>query len=356
MTMAETLKFFKILLANGWTWTTLLIGVIVFIFLNPEKVQIWSALIWQALTIINSKWDKKAVANDIQGRLTLGCKGISQIGSDALPYGIKVEWVEETDPESFIEKKEVVVCLNYHRNKDRNLSKAVISFINKGLLPRAKKYSDCKLMLSSDLLAAKKILIHGAEEALDLYQKEILDPALKDLVVEKWFKELCIVDDNGLYSYVLIKELVRMGNKLYPRHPSLEISEEVNEFVEFLYKIASKEKGIDVDLSFEGKFIQTSVVLVADDSVTDFYGIDPYVKRVRSLLRKGISSVYLCAWGTKVSLAKSVEEQIRSDKNIYSIIPRRYRPTKFGTREAVVIEIIARGNLGLEEVAVMLED
>lgn len=325
-------------------WASL-VGLLIYIFKNPEKAEKWYSIIMKVYSHFSERGELAHVASDIQSDINLFSKTISsEIDENILPYGIKIDWMKQTTRESFIEGDEVVVRMKHHNNQARNFLNASIAYVHSGLIPHARPHIDEKVLMSADFTVVKKILTEKKRHsALQIFYNEVLEPEIeKETNIDKYCKIMDGLDEEGLFDILLLRELSNLGIDVYSKTPSKEVKEETRRFVEFLEKIVTKKPGVDINPTFEGDRIRTSIVLIARPEVYWSKGIVPYLKWIRKCINKDIKSVYVCARGPlNTSIAKRVPIPLEESSEVRKISEKETKlPFYKGKRTNVICIVL----------------
>lgn len=117
------------------------------------------------------KWVKRAemasIAYNIQGNINQFRDTINKETLDLIPEA-EVEWVTETNKESFFDnfKGKVIIRMNPCEDNDINLARASLLQVSKGVIPESRLYIDSKLNTAIDLSLVKKILLNQEKKML----------------------------------------------------------------------------------------------------------------------------------------------------------------------------------------------
>ena len=280
-----------------------------YLLTHPDDADKWRAIFNKLFANRSLKREKGYVAADIQYNVNSAIKNMNDESSisteenDILPYGLRIQWTKETNPEAFMRENEMVVRMDYHANQDRNLVVATMIYLSKGLLPHSRRYINENILRSLDLTVGKKIVKENPV-SLDYFFREVLDKEPKNIV--EYCSHLEEIDKAGLFTRILLREFRALGRKLYPREiTNQRIPRETKKFVEFLKNIAIKSRDEDVPLDFAGTKIRVGVCLVAKPYLRQ---IEPHCKRINKYIRdKDIEEIYVFAAGKEnVKLAKDV--------------------------------------------------
>jgi hypothetical protein len=118
-----------------------------------------------------------------------------------LPEGVVVNWLKESDPESFVKEGKVVLRLGFLENRDKQFAAATMQFVAAGLVATARPYVAASVMKGSDLVLTRRILALEKDGALPHFLTSIYEPALhQDPDLQTACAHLSSVDDSGLFT------------------------------------------------------------------------------------------------------------------------------------------------------------
>lgn len=236
-----------------WSITGALFVILLLIFLNPEKAQIWSSHILGWFASTSSFIERNALTGRIQGTVNQFAKGLDKEGGGILPYSLKIDWVRNADREALLKQEGlVIVRLGYSNDKwEKALAAAMLTFCSKALIPSARPYLSRNLLRSIDFTATKKMLTQSeATGSVDYFVNEILRPEIEvDNKLCQTCQTMDRLDDEGYFSRVVLRELQDFGRKLYPRTPEGMATLESEEFISFITQIVEKAPEEDVGFS-----------------------------------------------------------------------------------------------------------
>jgi len=289
----------------------LFVWLVIYLFVlhqeRGEKLVYWlsSFIAWSG-----KKAEKTATAMSIQSKVDSFINSINSEVESLFPYNLKIKWVaSDLERSAFIEKDRVIVMLDYHKNKDENLSKATILYMNKAVIPEARPHIHNKLSKAIDLMMTKKALYSfiEARSCLNHFVETILRPSTEnDDELKSFCETVEIVDERGLFTRIMLRELLELGLKRSGVTENGETVYETTEFIKMLKTIAEKEKGVDVKTDFLSKNIRVAVVFVARPEMIEF-GTAPYTNRINELIKKSANTFYIFARSDRnVDFAKTV--------------------------------------------------
>jgi transcription antitermination factor NusA-like protein len=301
--MAEELK---IILPAVLSPSAAFIVVVTYLVLNPAKVDQWASLIYRFLSFVGAvvgvfkeRLERGRIAADIQAVINTAGQELSKQSPGALAHLVRIDWASVAQAEAYLEQGEVIVRLDRHANQDRNIVVATLTYVSKGLLPRARMYVDRTLMRATDFTVAKRIFASArASGAPEYFVTHVLEPAIKGSA--QLGKDAALLDELesvGFFSRIYLGEIRELGDRIQPAIPTERIHGEVRAFAEFLYRIATKARDEDVPLQYEGARLKVSIPLVARAAVLEEYGLRAHLRRIERLLREGFDSIYINGWG-----------------------------------------------------------
>jgi hypothetical protein len=308
------------------------IWLIIYLFvLHQEKGEKLVGWLAKFIAWTGKKAEKTATAMTIQGKIDSFVSAVNTEVEGLLPYGLKIKWVSpELNREAFIKNNRVVVMLDYHSNQDENLSRATLMYMNKAVIPEARPHIHTKLGQAIDLMMTKKALFSFVEarSSFSHFVDSVLRPKLeKDQDIKEFCQIIDATDERGLFTRVLLRELLELGYKKAGITESGDTVFESNNFIKFLNEIAQKEKGQDVPLTFLGKDIKVAIILVArtgGESLTP----DPFIKRVKEKIKQAVNVVYIFARGPNLRLARQVADGCESLPELTKLHEEEF-PTRF---------------------------
>jgi small subunit ribosomal protein S1 len=270
-----------------WSITGIIFILLIIIFLNPEKAQIWSSWVAKWFASTNNFFARRTISGKIEGTVNQFSKTFDKESPGIMPYSLKIEWVRDIDKDALLQQEGIVVVrLGYHHEDlEKALALSMLTFCSKALIPISRPYLSKNLLRSVDLITTKKMLSQSnAKGSVDYLLSDIMRPEMDiDSELANKCKVVEILDERGLLSRVLLRELQELGHNLYPNTPDELSVIESEEFLAFLAQIANKAHDEDVDLSFTKSWIRVAFLLVARPQVIASRGFSPYLQRLEKL-------------------------------------------------------------------------
>ncbi len=341
--MNDLIKDILVFLLGGGTFSVLLIWALN----NPAKIEQWQALFFRSFNWVSKKLEYGTVATGIQSKVNSYGEKMSQEVKDVLPQAMKIEWKRSSESvEASLRNGEVVVTLDYSKNLDRNLVVSTLAYLGKGLLPLARPYIDPILARATDFTVAKDIFVSsGQDSATGYFFENFLKPEMdRNAQLGKDCQKLDLLAGKGYFTRIYLRQLKLLGDKMYPSTPDNLTATESRNFADFLERIASKGKGIDVPggLTFSGSKIRVSVLLVARAETLEMYGLQRHRRRIELCRNRGIDYVYVCGIGRQnILLAEHLAKEQESTGSLVILDSQRFRTT-VGDRELYTVCVLCK--------------
>ncbi|GAV24827.1 hypothetical protein ciss_07600 [Carboxydothermus islandicus] len=286
------------------------------IFFHIERIELVVSKIYGYFRFMSKTFEKAAVSKHIRGTILSFTKELNRELKDIAPYDLKIQWVKEENKETFLKENQIILRMYKYDNQAKNVVVALTEYVEKGIMPKAKKYIHKNVSRATDLAITRKILISRFSDSLDYFDEEFLKPLLNDDELKETFFKIKDLDESGMLTQVVLREFIELGKKLYPSVPDENIKKETQEFINYLYEIATKEPGNYTNLCFNKGYIKVAVVLIANQETYNLYGKKPYPRRIKINLDAGIDTVYVIAPLKYRKLLQEVVNEIKRDDRI----------------------------------------
>jgi hypothetical protein len=276
-----------------------LLGVIIYLLKNPEKVDQWNHIITKLFEWRRQKREKQLISTSLDYRITSVARKINSEAEGILPFGIRIKWKNPDEVSSYVKQGNVVVVLKKHDDLDRNIIEACMAYVPQGLLPKSRNSIDKEVLESIDHYVVRKILSDGNyTSAYNYFVRTVLDEKLtSDTEFYKWFEDMSRIDAIGFFTRVLLEEFRRLGDQLYGTLEEENYRKETKDFVEFLRKFYLRTPGDDTTkLAFLGEKIHIGIVLISKKKTWDIAGTDAYIKRIDKYRSLGVSRIFLFSY------------------------------------------------------------
>lgn len=310
MKWAELIKKF-----GFWSLGWLLLACIIFVIIvKPDLAFYWISKIQSLFMWVSTDMKKKQIESTIKANILAISKSAAKELHEVMPYDLKIEWVKESERESFLDGNQVVVCMDNKRNKTCNIVHAVNDYVHTALLSKEKSCIDLNTYKSSCLVMTRKLLLNTYEDGISYFFDNILsDEMSNDEELKVAIQNLIELDESGLFLQVMLRELKLRSNMVFGKINNSSFAEETKQFIDFLYEIAIREAGDNsTNLNFNGNYYKVGIILVANAMTYYNVGDKVYIKRFKQHALEGKDSIYLLARNEKVTIVKKVMKEIKN--------------------------------------------
>jgi len=162
------------------TLSGLLVLAIAYVLLLPDKAQKIAGWIWSGIARVWHGVDRRAVALRVEGEINDARRKLVKSAPEDLMEGkLKIAWTDGEEAAALASNGEVIVFMRRSDHHEENVAHALMAYLPKALLPRARRYIDRERMKAADFTVAKSILTQPERSlgALDVFYEQHLDPA-----------------------------------------------------------------------------------------------------------------------------------------------------------------------------------
>ena len=310
--------------------TGVLLFLIGYLLLQPDKVAIWAGWLWTGIARIWRGADRKAVAYRVQGEVNSGRAALLKHAPPELLEGkLKLKWRDVDEARAVVDQGEVLVFMRRADHHAENVAHALVAYLPKALIPRARRYIEPQTMKAADLTVAKAVLSHddAARGALDVFYDRHLDPAAAgDEEMQRKLVEMDEIDLHGWLVRMVLVEFRLLGNRLYPGRCDVRCLAESESFARWLGEIASLGRGETAQsLVFRGEYYRVAIIFVAQRETLAEKGTHPYRQRAKRYLYKDrFDAVYLMARDPNIWAVEELVKDLSSDARIADTSCHRY--------------------------------
>ncbi len=307
---------------GGWA---LVVGVAIFIFLNPEKVEKWAALFWLLLSRLGSLFrsaHKQYVRHDLQGRINEFVKRVGNAAPYLATRRIRIEWTDATvTRRGFIQDGSVILRLRRDDPQHINFVHGAYLYVSTGLLHKAKRYITPTQREAMDLFVCTKVLEAERHDVVGVFLDDYLHPKTEEPAskVAVYVDDFSVIDTGNLFFSVFLQELEYLGEKVFGRRRDHVIGVEVDGLIDFLKPIATRAVGDTSDLNFDGAYCRFGMVIVGKPRKL-LYSIEPYVSYIRNVLvMRDVETIYILS---RAENRDRVDEICRPFSDRYTCVRR----------------------------------
>jgi len=293
--MDEVIKLIVALLGG----VTLGGAALIYLLLNPEKIEVWASLLWKLLSKFGGIFKfahKQYVKHDLQGRVNSFTKEVRKEAPFLSDARVAVQWVNsDVTKKGFLEDGKVILRLRRDDPEEMNFVHGAYLFVSASLLYKTKRYISPSQRQAVDLYVTTKLFEKEKPSALGAFLDEYLHPKMEDTKskVARYFDKFAQIDRGGFFYSVLLQELDYLGDKVFGKRQDDKIIAEVNSLIDFLEPVANRKVGEENDLDFEQEYCRFAIMIVGK-SYNVASGGDVYVNFIRKqVMPKKIETLYL---------------------------------------------------------------
>jgi hypothetical protein len=263
------------------------------------------------------------MARHVTRTLTSGAEAYG----NAAPEGVlgarpvKIKWVGPDDEEYWDDKDgKTILVMRWKERRGKNVANAMLSYLEGSLIPDARDSVDATTMKAVDHTVAAEILrgeqariaVRELNERKDRLADE--DPELKQEIVHT-----DQIAGAGLLTRLQLPEYLRIGRPLASWGTAEGYPPETSKFAKWVYQLATRKPGDDsVNLSFRGRFINVSVVLVGPKVNEPKHNTAPYHGAIARHRRRNADVVYLLARDGNIEGASCVYHEAKAEDYVRS--------------------------------------
>lgn len=283
-----------------------LVLFIIYILFCPDKAQKIAGWIQYFFGYVLGCFKKASIKN----RLESSCsKMLNKFGKELPELSIpklSIEWIRGDQYDTELKEGEAIIKLQFSKDQTKNIVNAASVYVRDSFLKHSKPYMNDSLRQAIDLSITRKILLK-----IDKNQRNILsqfndDNSIRFDQCRNECNQVESVDDVGLLTRVLIREFDYFGDKLQGRIPNEKYKKEADNFLTYLFDIATRAYDENTKLQFVESTLKVGILLVARLDTYSSAGLDPYLRRIKLGFARGIETFYLLAREDKVQILESV--------------------------------------------------
>ncbi len=326
-----------LLLLGGLGGGGIVAAVFVYFLLNPVKVEIWTSLLWKALSKIGlfaRVAHKRYVKSDLQGRLNQFTTKLSKKAPYLGSKRVKVQWTEAGDVtrKGFLEEGKVIVRLRRDDPMEMNFVHATYLFVSTSLLYKLKRYISPSQRQSVDLKVTTDYLQTEKPSTVGLFLEEYLHPKtqkagskISDLLAT--FEKM---DESGLFYEVLLQELEFLGDKVFvgAKHKNSKVIVEVTKAIEFMERLAVRHVGEEIPMDFRGDYSSFAIRIVGKKTKLTASG-EVYIAHIQKEVPRDIETLYLLATSDNKhvidTVCEAVQDTFEKHRTYQSMVTLTYK-------------------------------
>lgn len=263
-------------------------------FVTLGELWLWKKISVFFITIFHwvlYKFLKATLAFELSSSINDYISKLNEIDESVRFDKCEVVFVNENTIESELKNGKVIVRLGGRKSeKERMYYKAIKCFVERDLLLKFSKHLSRPTAEAVQLMSVKNSIKDKYQYAIEYFNDDYdnTDPETKYT-----FKKIEQINLNFLYDTALLSELKQFGAIVYTQRPDVQHHKQVDEYVDFLFDIASREPEDLTRLKFSRSDIKVGVILIANQEKYEEQGIKPYLRRLFIYKSLGMNRVYL---------------------------------------------------------------
>lgn len=261
-------------------------------------------------------WFKSSTTKlSIETNGTTSIKELNRIVPELNLPEFSVKWVKSDNQGKVrLEPGKAIVLLKYDQDNTQNIINTTSIYIQNTLLLNSKPYLDRGIIKAIDFAVIREFLRKTPQKNYIVTQ--YINTCNEDIDrYEDAFNKVSKVEDEGLFTRVLLREYAIWGNKLVGRVRNNNLVDESRNFLTFVYNIASRDFDELTPLAFNSVTLKVAVLLVARLETYAEQGVKPYLRRIREGFANGINTFYLLARNEKIEILERVYSELISTGN-----------------------------------------
>lgn len=284
-----------------WGPWGLLVLLVIFVLVYPERAERIGGWFLGLFSWSSKGIRQRSIKFKIQGQVNTFARSIDREAIGSMPYNMNLNFVRDIDrSELDPDKKIVIVRLKDRGADDRNVVHSMMAYCPYGVIPQARPYLSDAMNESINVTVTRKFLNYlKYYSALQYLYDDVLPKCAKDIPgLDDFCKIFDTLDDNGLFTRVILEELRDFGARIETRYPEESHGAESANFVNYVYNVATRQTGeVLVDIGYLGQHIATAFVFVGIGEKMLSKGPTLYLKHIRKLRDAGFERAYLAARG-----------------------------------------------------------
>jgi hypothetical protein len=242
---------------------------------------------------------------------------ISRLVSSIPQPTIKIKWVRSPSDPVFQKDGTLIVRLKETNDQARNILAATRVALPRVVCPLLRSNMEHYAGSAIDLTILKSLSEKLGSHARILFQQYFLNPEVdEDNRAAALFANLVALDESGIFISVFLEELNQFGEKLFAMGDTTDKTTEIVSFLEYLLKLARKERGQEVLHDFFSANFKICIMLLAISWKTQTQGMLPYLRRIDKYLKSGCDSVYIVCYPQAWSFLRRLTDSLGKDPRL----------------------------------------
>lgn len=306
-------------------------------FSNLKKI-VWGSL---ANRYKHKALQKRAIASNIEDTVN---KVVYDLNTE-LPKGwmnkAVIQWVHKEN-ESEIKENEIILRIKPFESQDYNLLNGIYFFFSHSIFPSTKEVLPSNIKKAVALQISKRTISLKQPFLLTRFEKEYIDREItSDTSIASYFHKYEQLDKHGYFTGFALREIDKVAESARYHELRSSIDQEINEILNHVIKFQDNTPyHEDQDWYRVGPITKYGYLLVARP--LHYGGVNPYLKRAKQHLDKGIERLYVMGCGQEKSFVKKVIHSISKMPEFHLLeifcLHRDYRGEKNGIGALLVTQ------------------
>ncbi|TET21529.1 MAG: hypothetical protein E3J71_09210 [Candidatus Stahlbacteria bacterium] len=233
--------------------------------------------------------------------------GLAGIGRDL----VELKLVSPEKAKVLLDDNKIVIKMADQHDSWENLVTAVLAYTQKGVIPESKPYLGEELSKAMDHTLAELIIARKVDPELAArFYREILIPVFKNYDnIKELRKKMIKLDFVGIFTRIMIREFSYLSIRQWEGLTGKEMNQECKRFLDFLYRVAMRERGEEIEMGFQGNLMNIFILLIAKPEKFRREGASPYIRAVKVAISQGFDYIYILAGKENIDYAKYVAQR-----------------------------------------------
>ena len=228
---------------------------------------------------------------------------------------LQVKWVEADGKSTAFDQGKITVFwrnADVEKSRPENVVKTAMAYVKDSIYPSARPYISEKSSKALDLVLTSSF-IGNDKYALNYLAKQVIGQQLRaDEELRLMYQKFTEIYGGGLLHNMLLHQLTMLPERAFAIAYSPEIISEAEDFVTFVAALAKRQKGSNIQLSFNREHIKVAICLLGRDETLE-HGYTPYLQYLSRQVLAGFRSYYVLAAGRKIENISEYLEVIASN-------------------------------------------
>ena len=278
-----------------------LVAVLAYVAIYPEKAEKLAGWFFSIFNLGIKKLRQRSITASIQGNINDFARSINRQVKGVMPYNLQLRFVQSVDrAEISPDKRMVIVRVRDTLQDDRNLVNAMMSFCSIGVVPQARRFLSDPMNAAINVTMTRKLLNDlKHDSALQYLYDEVVEGDGDEFDPREEFRRMFdALDENGLFTRVVLEEMRDFGARIASRHPQPGHELEAEQFVQYVHEVVTRPPGQYMSkIGHRGSYMAIAFVLVGSRDTMATGGEAPYLNHIDILRSYGYQKAYLAARG-----------------------------------------------------------